>query len=323
MISVIKLKAQVDNRDLPVLTNDGDITNYYVGQYKNKLLELGYTLTTRQMEAVEAFIEDGINKGWINHIKYFLPFIGNNTIPLAGAVPLIDEIDNYQMSSYTMNEDLSKIFLYDNAGNIISMGGATVTPNDQVLKTPIKLSDMNKGVNLSVSFAPFVRDNTDLSYFACMLKDGKVIRAVRMNSTSSRFEIATRQNINDSNPVLINVFAPFGEQMDQLFLNREAFNLNINYYQDETGNVNYMRYVISANKTINNYDTGLSTSFVIGDTTDANTGTFNANFGQNNYTNLIPIRTWAVFNPNIPRTALTDFNSAVFNLNIALGRTDN
>jgi hypothetical protein len=29
-----------------------------------------------------------------------------------------------------MNEDLSKIFLYDNAGNIISMGGATVTPND-------------------------------------------------------------------------------------------------------------------------------------------------------------------------------------------------
>jgi hypothetical protein len=47
------------------------------------------------MEAVGAFIEDGINKGWINHIKYFLPFIGNNTIPLAGAVPLIDGVDNY------------------------------------------------------------------------------------------------------------------------------------------------------------------------------------------------------------------------------------
>jgi hypothetical protein len=84
-----------------------------------------------------------------------------------------------------------------------------------------------------------------------------------------------------------------------------------------------MRYVISANKTINNYDTGLSTVFNIGDTTDANTGTFNTNFGQDRYTNLIPIRTWAVFNPNIPRTALTDFNNAVFNLNIALGRTDN
>jgi hypothetical protein len=69
---------------------------------------------------------------------------------------------------------------------------------------------MNKGVNLSVSFAPFVRDNTELSYFACMLKDGKVIRAVRMNNTSSRFEVLTRQNINDSNPVLVNVFAPSG-----------------------------------------------------------------------------------------------------------------
>ena len=57
-----------------------------------------------------------------------------------------------------------------------------------LLKTPVKLSDMDKGINVSFSIAPFVRDDTALSYFACMFStDGKIVRAVRMNDVASRF----------------------------------------------------------------------------------------------------------------------------------------
>lgn len=323
MISVIKLKAQVDNRDLPVLTNDGDVVNYYVGLWKNKSMELGYTPTKKQVEAVSAFIEDGISKGWIDHIKYFLPFIGNSTAPLAGAVPLIDEIDNYQMSNYTGQEDISEIFRYDSSGNIISMGGTSITRNSQVLKTPVKLSDMDKGINVSVSIAPFVRDDTALSYFACMFStDGKVVRAVRMNDVASRFQVAFRQNLEDASITLINVIYPNREQLDQLFLNRVPFNFNISYYQDEEGNFKYQRYVISSDNSINNYDTGASTVFSAGNITDANSLTLNTTYGKSMFTNMIPLRTWAVHNPGIPKQALVDFNSAVFALNTALGRTN-
>jgi len=37
---------------------------------------------------------------------------------------------------------------------------------------------------------------------------------------------------------------------------------------------------------------------------------------------MVPLRTWAVHNPGIPKQALVDFNSAVFALNTALGRTN-
>ena len=57
MISVIKLKAQVDNRDLPVLTNDGDITNYYVGQYKINYQNQGILLLHNKWKQFELLLK--------------------------------------------------------------------------------------------------------------------------------------------------------------------------------------------------------------------------------------------------------------------------
>lgn len=322
MISVVKLKAVVDNKDLPVLTKDGEIVSYYVGAYKNKLMEVGYTPTSAQMSALSAFIEDGMNNGWIDQIKYFLPFIGNSTVPLSGAVPLIDSIDNYQMSEYTFKEDLSKIFVYDSSGQIVSMGGSTVTPNTQVLKTPIKVSDMGGGLNVSACIAPFVRDNAHLSYFAYqnILSSGNLFRGIRING-SGLFDIIYRKTPNDAASTTIGISRPTGAEIDTLWVQKKTFNLNIAYFKDELdGNTYYMRFITTPDKSLENYDKGISSSFVVYEGDDSLLSKYNLNYGQNAYTCLIPIKSWGVFDYHITRQQLADFNAAVFTLNTALGR---
>lgn len=322
MISVVKLKAVVDNKDLPVLTKDGEIVSYYVGAYKNKLMEVGYTPTTAQMTAIGAFIEDGMNNGWIDQIKYFLPFIGNSNVPLSGAVPLIDSIDNYQMSEYTFTEDLSKIFVYDSNGEIISMGGPTITPNSQVLKTPVKVSDMGGGLNVSACIGPFIRDNSHLSYFAAMFNQttGNLFRSVRVND-SGIFDILYRKSPSDASSNVIAISRSTGSEIDACYINRLTINLNMAYFKDEQdGNTYYMRYVVNSDKSLENYDKAVSASFVSYEGDESSLGKFNVNYGQNTFTCLIPIKSWGVFDYHITRQQLADFNAAVFTLNAALGR---
>lgn len=322
MISVVKLKAVVDNKDLPVLTRDGEIVSYYAGAYKNKLMEVGYTPTPAQMTAIGAFIEDGMNNGWIDQIKYFLPFIGNSNVPLSGAVPLIDSIDNYQMSEYTFTEDLSKIFVYDSSGQIISMGGPTITPNSQVLKTPVKVSDMGGGLNVSACIGPFVRDNSYLSYFAyqTVLSSGSLFRGIRING-SGLFDIIYRRTIDAASANIIAISRPTGAEIDNLWVQKKDFSLNIAYFKDEAdGNNYYMRFITTPDKSLENYDKGISKSFVAYEGDDSLLSKYNATYGMNQFSCLIPIKSWGVFDYHITRQQLADFNAAVFTLNTALGR---
>ena len=119
MATVTKLKAEITNINLPILGDDGNIYNYYVGKYTNKMLELGVSLTTDETSALNVFIENGINNGWIDKVMYFMPFIGRETKPLSGLVPLIDKVGG----DYTPSVDTvaSKNFLYSN-GKIIGLG---------------------------------------------------------------------------------------------------------------------------------------------------------------------------------------------------------
>lgn len=143
MATVTKLKAAVNNQNLPILGSNGNLYNYYCGRYINKLDDLGVALTSSEAEAINAFINNGIENGWIEYIKYFLPFIGDNINPLSGIVPIIDKINNYEILPSSID---SNLFAYDVSGRIVSFGHPSA-PNRAVY-LPIKSSDMNNGASI-------------------------------------------------------------------------------------------------------------------------------------------------------------------------------
>ena len=97
--TVTKLKAEVQNNNLPYLTESGSVEQYYVGRYIDALAELGYTLTASEKQAIDTFIQSGIDEGWIDEVKYFMPFIGSSSIPEATLVPLVDQVGDYEKLS--------------------------------------------------------------------------------------------------------------------------------------------------------------------------------------------------------------------------------
>jgi hypothetical protein len=119
MATVTKMKAAVINKSLPILGEDGNLYSYYFGRYFNKIVEKGYTPTSREITALSAFIQDGINNGWIDIVKYFLPLIGDSSHLDAAAVPLIDEVGNYEMAEYDGTEDFSNSFEVNPVSNKI------------------------------------------------------------------------------------------------------------------------------------------------------------------------------------------------------------
>lgn len=146
MITITKLRATVNNPDLPVLLPDGSVTNFYVGNYGNIMQENGYTLSSEQVAALEAFIDSGIDSGWIQYVKYFLPCLGSLTHPITGAVPLIDKVGNYAMAEYDGTEDFSKVF--SGTGDeiqYINQSGSVA------LKTPVKWEDLENSFSVLFS----------------------------------------------------------------------------------------------------------------------------------------------------------------------------
>ena len=102
MATVTKLKAAVNNKNLPILGEDGNLYNYYVGRWMNKVNALGYSPSSTEINALNAFVQNGIDNGWIDKAVYLLPFVGSETIPLAGMIPLIDNVADYEPSVESM-----------------------------------------------------------------------------------------------------------------------------------------------------------------------------------------------------------------------------
>jgi hypothetical protein len=84
MGTLIKIKAEIVNPELPVITEQG-ILPYYTGIYVNKLAEKGVTLTQTEINAVTAFINSLIEADVIDKIGTFYPYIGNPNVPLIGS----------------------------------------------------------------------------------------------------------------------------------------------------------------------------------------------------------------------------------------------
>ena len=148
MATVTRLKAVVNNKNLPILTPDGELTNYYVGMYLNKIEETGYNLSVSEKTAISAFIDSAIQNGYIDYIQYMLPFIGDSAHSKAGIIPLIDNIDNYEMSEYTGEENYdTNFFEYDSiTGKIKSVHNSRNTGD--FIKTPVKPSHQDKGISV-------------------------------------------------------------------------------------------------------------------------------------------------------------------------------
>lgn len=145
--TVTKLKAEVFNKELPVLLEDGTITNYYFGQFLNTIAKYGYTPTTAEKNALSAFIKNGIDNGWIDDVYYCLPFIGDSNNPNAGIVPLIDNLDDYKMTEYDGTEDFSDMFQFDQTTHkILSVHNNSTT---KYFHTPLDYSK-NKGFCLLI-----------------------------------------------------------------------------------------------------------------------------------------------------------------------------
>jgi hypothetical protein len=137
MATVTRLKAEVDNKNLPIIGDDGNLYNYYYGRFFSKMYELGYTISAAEKNALNAFIEDGVDNGWIEKVKYLLPFIGSESTPLTGLVPLIDNIADYELAVSSVD---SKLFSYS-TGKITCLGGRNDNANVNA-KLPIKTSQM-------------------------------------------------------------------------------------------------------------------------------------------------------------------------------------
>ena len=138
MSTIIKLRATVDNNTLPIIDNDGNETSYFIGQFKNKLLGLGITLSDYKIEAMSSFIDELISRNLINHIKYLLPFVGTKTDFESGAIPLIDNINNYD----TQPDVNQSTFSYDDDDDIVSYAG-NATATSKKIEIPIKNTSSN------------------------------------------------------------------------------------------------------------------------------------------------------------------------------------
>lgn len=87
MGTLIKMKAEVVNPELPVVTEHG-ILPYYAGIYVNKLADMGITFTQAEANALAAFINTINDAGVLNKIDSFYPFMGNVNVPLIGSTEL-------------------------------------------------------------------------------------------------------------------------------------------------------------------------------------------------------------------------------------------
>lgn len=87
MGTLIRMKAEVNNPELPVVTEQG-ILPYYEGLYVNKLADMGVTLTQTEVNALSAFISELNDAGVLDKIDTFYPFMGNVNVPLVGSTEL-------------------------------------------------------------------------------------------------------------------------------------------------------------------------------------------------------------------------------------------
>ena len=260
MATVTKLKAAVNNKNLPILGEDGILYNYYFGRFFNKIVEKGYTPTSGEITALQEFIQNGINNGWIDIVKYFLPLVGDSSHLEAATVPLIDNVGNYEMSEYDGTEDFSNSFEVNPVNHKIKYY-TRVSDGGSFIKSPCSVSSMNGGISFSgYTPTPEVFNAASIDYYASMVLNdnmNKLIFGVRYyeGSSSKINQLMYLADISDSSMSIFNINQPPTTIIEELNLQGKALILNYALYKknnevwrlrnfvDANGNNNYSNYL--------------------------------------------------------------------------------
>lgn len=309
MATVTKLKAAVNNKNLPILGSDGNLHNYYVGRWENKLSELGYNPTNSELNAVKSFVERGIQDGWIDEVKYFMPFIGPQSAPLTGMVPLIDQVADYQLAVETVDEEL---FNYSN-GKIVGIGGRDDNANTET-KLPFTTYQINSALDFAFSFYfDCMIESSDLGaglkgkFFTATDSNGNYVALRKGSSTQKVFQYINRLNGATSNGSPIGISLPTEDETPkEISAMWGVYKLNGTQYRIRTN--------------IRQGDSALRAFDVSGFSTEITEAESTYSIGPSTQNLIIKINIAAVLNPLISDSAFFNYSNAVFDLTLALGR---
>lgn len=302
MATVTKLKAEITNINLPILGNDGNIYNYYVGKYINKMFELGVSLTTDEISTLNAFIENGINNGWIDKVMYFMPFIGDENIPLSGLIPLIDKVGgNYIPPVDTIS---STSFLYSN-GKIIGLGNN----NDLVerIDLPVSSDIIDKCCGFYFNLKKRVT-NFSRGFIFARFSGEQFFQGIRFKNQDYDSGFQTVRNYDSSERIgIINIELSLGEEIGVMQ----------GFYTKQDGLQTFKKYAILKNATapfVADMGATDSTPYYVGGTI-----CLSGRLYQGYFKNTVNVA--ALFNlEELTSNDMYSFNQAVFALTTALGK---
>lgn len=255
---ITRLKISVDNKNLPVITADGQLLNYFVGKYVNALDNLGVNLTTNEFNAVNTLIENAISHGWVDYVDYFFPFIGSKIRPSSGFVPLIDRYSNYDISRFEIGRsiggsglDNEDTFAYDNSDRITSFG--YISSETPIVRrgTGVVIKDVTYNNNkncIFVAVQSVLEPYRDANYYLFVNSDKLyVTKGGRTNESgaSNHWDKMTRTYRTSLTGSTRSIEVP----TDQLTIGERY----LSYYIGKDG-TNYVRTIMEANgSTIRNY----------------------------------------------------------------------
>lgn len=316
MATVTKLKAAVNNKNLPILGEDGNLYNYYYGRFVDKITKQGYLPTAEEQNALNVFINNGIDNGWIDSVAYLLPFIGNQAYPKAGIVPLIDNMSDYVISENSVSAD---DFIYQNDGRIKHYtNGGHERFGLGFMSNQLGFSDAyslyanihydsgdEEGGACNQIFTVYNNEGTNKAVFYCR-------KGMDTHGSSTENRIIFAIKIADLESTDIYYFNQSSVSVDNLPYNFDMF---YSRYNDNDNVVKYKKYFKGGQYTTGIFSTGDSSNPIGYATGEYCIG------GTNSQGYVSKQNIMAVFFPNlVNEVVLNAFTSAVAALNTALGR---
>lgn len=311
---VTKLKGVVDNNRLPVITEDGKVFDYYVGRYYDKLKSENYSLTDTEINAITTFVKDGIDKGWIDYMLYFLPFIGDKEHYIAGCWPLIDNLLNY---SQRCTVGSSLVFAYDENNKMIG-----TSEGQRAFNTPIKLAHMRGGFNFIATGAFSDKSH---GFFGCDWDNN----GNHSSFYSSRQGSGLKPNFyyKDSRGSSVG----FTTALSSYQVSGPVANLGAGLWpipiEEQTGDSNWYRNVIyitqdgSAEQVVVAEEKQFSIQQIAATDEKFKLGAYYSS-GEYSVRTGYDILSFAISDPKMPAEQVKAYSDAVFALNVALGRIE-
>ena len=307
------MKASVDNTNLPILNEDGTISNYYIGRFKSALLSVGYELPQVKEAALNAFIEDGIQKGWIDYVDYMLPFIGNSDHQNAAFAPLIDRLGDYVIPVPDDTDAHITAALHFSGTDVTGFGSSTDAAYPTIITIPL---DYTRYKGVSVLTRLNENNIGGNSYICAHSKNDAILLGIRRSPADSNLQMSKRDSVEDESSTNISQFnmASYG-----------TFDLLISIYADKDDGSNrrnlYIKTVGTLEPSLNLYHRTYSNGPVdfssLGDM-DFKIKRSITGYPNCAFTGYLPY--WMAINPYIPQNNISDLVKAVETLCTALGR---